>query len=272
MYPFAKDTNVILGVVWPDKHVGFPDFLDPTNATNEWWIREFTEFHKMLPFDGIWIDMNEPSNFATNEEEPIYPPGHPTAIPLKCPLTGNDSALERPPFETISVYQYGGSSYLSTKTLCMVGSTAGGSSSFYNTKNIYGLSESITTQAALHAATGKRGAVIGRSTFPSSGHYAGHWLGDNTAAWQDLRDSIIGVQEFNLFGIPYVGADVCGFNGPSNEELCLRWHQLGAFHSFYRNHNSDDQPPQDPAQWPSVANATRRANLWRYQHLPYVFT
>lgn len=48
MYPFAKDTKVMLGVVWPDKHVGFPDFLDPTNGTNAWWIREFSEFHETV--------------------------------------------------------------------------------------------------------------------------------------------------------------------------------------------------------------------------------
>lgn len=73
-----------------------------------------------------------------------------------------------------------------------------------------------------------------RSTFVGSGHYGGHWLGDNRAQWEDLRTTIIGVQEFNMFGITYVGSDVCGFLYATNEELCLRWQQLGAFHSFFR--------------------------------------
>lgn len=43
--------------------------------------------------------------------------------------------------------------------------------------------------------TGKRGIVVTRSTFPSSGKWAGHWLGDNTAGWDQLYKSIIGIWE-----------------------------------------------------------------------------
>lgn len=47
--------------------------------------------------------------------------------------------------------------------------------------------------SALLNVTGNRGIVVTRSTYPSSGRWAGHWLGDNTAAWDQLYKSIIGV-------------------------------------------------------------------------------
>lgn len=271
LYPMTKNTKIMLGVVWPDRHVAFPDFLDPEDKTSNWWVKEFERYHEEVPFDGIWIDMNEPSNFATNEENPWYhdKPSHPK--PLFCPLNGSDSEFDMPPFQTANVYNFKSNS-LSTKTLCMCAMTNRGTQRFYDTKNLFGLAESIATRKAVYRSTRKRGAIISRSTFPTSGHYVGHWLGDNSARWEDLRTSVIGVQEFNLFGIPYVGTDICGFIGATTEELCLRWHQLGAFHSFSRNHNADDSPPQDPGQWPAVASAARQALLFRYHHLPYLFS
>ena len=44
----------------------------------------------------------------------------------------------------------------------------------------------------LQKATGERSMVVSRSTYPSSGKYAGHWLGDNGSTWASLKESIIG--------------------------------------------------------------------------------
>lgn len=50
--------------VWPGA-THFPDFFNP--AAQEWWTRHMGEFHERLPFDGLWIDMNEISSFCTGE-------------------------------------------------------------------------------------------------------------------------------------------------------------------------------------------------------------
>ena len=38
----------MLGVVWPDGHTAFPDFLDKTNKTLAWWINEFKLYHEKV--------------------------------------------------------------------------------------------------------------------------------------------------------------------------------------------------------------------------------
>ncbi|GMR49890.1 hypothetical protein PMAYCL1PPCAC_20085, partial [Pristionchus mayeri] len=269
-YPMANDTKIMLGLVWPQRHVAFPDFLDTTNATNEWWQEEFMRFYNQVKFDGAWIDMNEPQLFNTRNT-PLERDPESGRYPVVCPKTGPDAKFDSPPYQTHSVYNYGEKYFLAWETLCLEGLTQRGTNRLYNTHNLYGWSEAKTTNAVMKKTTGRRSNIISRSTFASSGRFTGHWLGDNSATWNDLRTSISESIEFNMFGLPYVGSDVCGFIGFTTEELCLRWHQMAAFHSFYRNHNDIAFPPQDPSVWPSVSAATKKANEFRYRYLPYLY-
>lgn len=115
--------------------------------------------------------------------------------------------------------------------------------------------------------------VISRSTFAGHGHYAGHWSGDVYSRWHDMKYTIprtflsyfsffqviiffydmfsqvyfvlfyyyfTELLQYSIFGVPLMGADICGFNGNTTATLCNRWMQLGSFYPFSRNHNTDD--------------------------------
>ncbi|OCH87271.1 hypothetical protein OBBRIDRAFT_736445 [Obba rivulosa] len=139
--------------------------------------------------------------------------------------------------------------------------------------NMWGMMEERATHLALQTLQpGKRPVLISRSTFPSSGKWTGHWLGDNYSKWQYMHFNIQGALQFQLFQIPFVGADTCGFMGNTDEELCNRWMQLSAFMPFYRNHNQRGAMSQEPYRWDSVAEASRTAIGVRYSMLPYWMT
>ncbi|KAM6301712.1 sucrase-isomaltase, intestinal-like [Podargus strigoides] len=210
---------------------------------------------------GIWVknsdgitpavgqDMNEPSNFLRGQ----YP---------GCAV--ND--INNPPYvPSISDRS------LAQKTLCPDSKTYLGE--HYNTHSLFGWSQTAPTFNVVQQATEKRAFVLSRSTFVGSGKHGGHWLGDNFSQWKDMHLSIIGVLEFNLFGIPYIGADICGFNYNTTYELCLRWMQLGSFYPFSRNHNAEGNIEQDPAvfgeEFAKISRATLRI---RYSLLPYLYT
>lgn len=75
--------------------------------------------------------------------------------------------------------------------------------------NLYGLSETQATNAALRQLhPDKRPFILSRSTFAGSGRSTAHWLGDNRSTWRQLWLSLQGVLQFQLYGIPIVGADV----------------------------------------------------------------
>uniref|UniRef100_A0A8C7JDY3 MICAL-like protein 2 n=1 Tax=Oncorhynchus kisutch TaxID=8019 RepID=A0A8C7JDY3_ONCKI len=212
-----------------------------------WWYDNLKRFHDKVPFDGLWIDMNEPSSFVDGST-------------VGCP----DTELENPPY-TPGIL--GG--LLRAKTLCA--SAVQKTSSHYNMHSLYGLLEAKASARALKRMLGKRAFVISRSTFPSQGQYSGHWLGDNRSHWKDMYTSIAGMLTFNLLGVPLVGADICGFSEQTEEELCVRWTQLGAFYPFTRNHNSIDQK-DPPAFSPAARSAMKQSLLLRSSLFPLLYT
>lgn len=117
---FVKNTSgqLFVGQVWPGESV-WPDFFHP-NATT-YWTTLFKTYHDTLPFDGAWLDMNDPANFIDGAKE-------------GCPL----NSLESPQYTIGST-----GDPLRHKTLCM--SAKHYSGLHYDLHNIYALSETKTT-------------------------------------------------------------------------------------------------------------------------------
>ncbi|MEE6514606.1 hypothetical protein FKM82_022909, partial [Ascaphus truei] len=129
------------------------------------------------------------------------------------------------------------------------------------------------TLSALVKVRQKRPFVISRSTFASHGRYAGHWTGDVKSTWEQLHYSVPAMLLFNMYGVPLVGADICGFGGNTTEELCVRWSQLGAFYPFMRNHNNLESESQEPYVFSKPAQEAIKTALYiRYSLLPYLYT
>uniref|UniRef100_A0A4W4EG98 Lysosomal alpha-glucosidase n=1 Tax=Electrophorus electricus TaxID=8005 RepID=A0A4W4EG98_ELEEL len=238
--------QMLIGKVWPGA-TAFPDFTNPDAVS--WWEECIRDFHASVSLDGLWIDMNEPASFVQGS---VY----------GCP----DTDLENPPYVPDVL---GGR--LNSGTLCMT--SVQGLSAHYNLHNLYGLTEAMATYSALLKVRRSRPFVLSRSSFPGLGRFAAHWTGDVQSDWEQLQYSIPAMLLFGLYGVPLVGADVCGFRGDTSEELCVRWTQLGAFYPFMRNHNDRPNTSQEPYVFGQLAQAAMRSVLMlRYSLLPFLYT
>eukprot|EP01018_Ginkgo_biloba_P029324 Gb_01073 [translate_table: standard] len=269
---FIKHGGVpYLGQVWPGP-VYFPDFLNPKSVS--FWTKEISEFHKTVPFDGLWVDMNEISNLCNGGTSCSVPKGKEcpkinawTDCCLVC-SNANLTKWDDPPYKINA-----GGIHRPLGKLTLAASAVHYNNTLeYNAHNLYGLSEVIATNKALKSALKKRPFILSRSTFVGSGAHAAHWTGDNAAQWTDLAYTIPTILNFGLFGIPMVGADICGFKFNSTEELCSRWIQLGSFYPFARDHSAIDTIRRELYLWKSVADSARKALGLRYRLLPYIYT
>ena len=90
-----------------------------------------------------------------------------------------------------------------------------------------------------------------------------------------MRNGLNGIFQFQIYGVPMTGDDICGFNRESWDNLCARWMSMGSFFPFARNHNSVNLPPQEPFAFGVDSNTYKSSKLaldMRYSLLRYYYT
>ena len=122
--------------------------------------------------------------------------------------------------------------------------------------------------------------ILTRANYPGIGKYSHHWMGDNWSNVTYMQLSVDGVYSYNLFALPFMGSDICGFNGDATNELCTRWHILGSLYPFARNHNQNASKSQEPYTFTNIvptktysyAEVIKRALINRYNFVKYYYT
>ncbi|KAL0486989.1 lysosomal alpha-glucosidase [Acrasis kona] len=242
----------IVNKVWPGLCT-FPDFTNP--KCHQYWDRLVSDFLSRVPIDGLWLDMNEQSGFCDGE----------------CngdPIIKNKFSHRNPPYVPGS--QFGrnlNSRTLSSDAIYSIGSN-------YDLHNMYPLYQIESTSRTLQQTrNNKRAMILTRANFPSTGTLSAHWTGDNWSNWLSLRMSLSGILSMQLFGISFVGSDICGFKEDASYDLCARWTQVGSLYPFSRNHNELGRKLQEPYLFDQAFTNMARKYLYnRYSLLFHLYT
>ncbi|KAJ5079837.1 acid alpha glucosidase relate [Anaeramoeba ignava] len=255
--------------VWPGE-CNFPDFTNP--KTYSYWSKFIQQiFDEGIILDGLWVDMNEPDDFdfTGNQNDKLIN----SFIEKKedeeeLSESSESKKVER---DSINLPYVPGGVNLNYRTVNL--SSIQNTSTSFNLHSMYGFMEAKATASILIEIMKKRSFVLSRSTYAGHGHHAFHWLGDNYSTYKSMAGSIQGILNMNMFGIPLVGADICGFLGDTTAELCARWIELGSFYPFSRDHNADGMKSQELyALGDQVTNISRNVLLNRYSLIPYYYT
>ncbi len=239
----AKNPPFVVGDVWPGLTV-FPDYWHPDGVSI--WKYGLELLLNVTHFDGLMLDMMDIESFCQGECPNGLLSGQ--AADGECKYDAKNHAKDE--FDTLP-YTPGGRS-IEVGTLSASGYHCAHNENEdrflkeYNVHNLFAFNESRYTNEKVVPMMNRRAFLLPRSTVPGSGHFASHWQGDNWATWGHMRMSVPGLYSFQLFGIPHVGVDMCGFAGNGDSELCARWYQVGSFCTFTRNHNIRTVLPQEP--------------------------
>lgn len=222
--------------VWAGESV-FPDFTDPKSRE---WFGLFYRQHLDEGVAGFWNDMNEPAVFLSEKIEKPEVYHHPEkTFPYDTPHAGDGFP------DTHRRYH-----------------------------NVYGMQMARASFEGLRKLQPeKRPFVLTRAGFAGVQRFSAVWTGDNYASWDHLALSIPMLANMSVSGVPFVGADVGGFQDMPSGELYARWLQAAALTPFLRSHSVGWVGDKEPWAFGVDFTAINRETVeLRYKFLPYLYT
>ncbi len=245
----SEKNNPIINMMWPGKSHCL-DFFHPNSSHFQEICHDF--LYNKSNFSGIWIDMNEISTFSNGK------------------IDENENEI---PCNEIDYYYYPGGYKLEHKTFCP---NALHYNNLYHKQihNVIPLKESEQVKSYLKKKfPNEFPFILTRANSPKIGKYSFIWSGDNGSNYTFYKYSLSEIFNFNLFGIPMSGTDVCGFMGKTNEKLCSKWYQIGSLFPFFRAHRHLEYIDTDIFSMGEILYETSKNSiLFRYKILKYYYS
>ena len=137
---------------------------------------------------------------------------------------------------------------------------------------LYSLVYNSTVFNATHDVSGEN-IVWARSGTAGSQRYPLHWGGDSQCSFEALAGTLRGALTVGISGIPFFSHDFGGFIGTPDDELYVRWAQLGLFSSHSRCHGCGDHNHREPWRFSEEAcEVFRFYDKLRYSLMPYIYS
>ncbi len=255
-----EDGEEFAAAVWPGLSA-FPDFFRREARA---WFGKGYEALLDEGLDGFWNDMNEPALFYS-------PEGLREAFGA---LEGRREALETgdygAAFEMLGAV--GGVKNAMADYRRFYHETDLGKTRHDRVHNLYGgLMTLSAAEAFERAAPEKRILLFSRSSFIGAHRWGGVWMGDNFSWWSHLKLHLRMLPSLNMAGFLYCGADVGGFGADTDEELLIRWLQLGVFTPLFRNHSALHTRLQEIYRFPAWETMRDIVSV-RYALLPWLYS
>ena len=140
--------------------------------------------------------------------------------------------------------------------------------------NVFGMQMARATFEGLKKLRpDKRPFVLTRAGFAGIQRYSAVWTGDNYASWDQLALTVPMLVNLSVSGVPFVGADVGGFNDRPTPELYSRWLEAAVLTPFLRSHSVGWAGNKEPWEYGNEYTVINRSTIeLRYRLLPYIYT